>query len=466
MSFPLPAMRAIGALGVTLALTFATAMLLPGFWFAGLIPAVVLLLFCLIDGVAAMRLPVRLTATELPGTVVLSGNATGDEAPLLQGGRIALEAPPGTRLRARLDMEGPLITDLPAAPVSLRPDEEGRAGIAFALEGRRRGDALIERLWLRVTGPMGLMQRQTIFPLNHAIKVIPNLPRAIRRAVNLSLSDRTTGAMMPQFRAAGGEFDALVDYHPGMDRRHIHWRQSARHRSLLVKDYRDERNHHVVLAFDTGFLMIEEPETAATHIQDMQQDALTQGRMSRLDMAIEAGLSLGAAALRQGDAVGLYAFGPQVDAWLPPRTGGATVLHALNTAAGTLPYHGQASNFTLGLSQLALRLKRRSLILLFTEFTDAISADLLMEGLARLQRTHLVVFVALEDPALNALIRQPPVSPDAIAGSVVAADLARDRRIVFERLSQAGIDTIETPAKVATAAVIERYLAIKHGNRL
>ena len=53
-------------------------------------------------------------------------------------------------------------------------------------------------------------------------------------------------------RGEGTDFDALSDFRPGMDRRTIDWKQSARHMKLLAKNYRSERNSQIVFAVDSG----------------------------------------------------------------------------------------------------------------------------------------------------------------------------------------------------------------------
>ena len=70
-------------------------------------------------------------------------------------------------------------------------------------------------------------------------------------------NDAFFGSKVQRQQGDGSEFDALRDYAPGMDPRSIDWKHSARHRSLLSKEFQTERNHQIVLAFDTGQLMSE-----------------------------------------------------------------------------------------------------------------------------------------------------------------------------------------------------------------
>src|SRR5262249_8703513 len=161
----------------------------------------------------------------------------------------------------------------------------------------------------------------------------------------------------------------------------IDWKHSARHLKLLSKEFRTERNHQIMLAFDTGYLMCEPLEG-----------------IPRLDHAISAGLLLAWISLRQGDLVGTYGFDAAVRQYLQPMRGLASFAR-VQRATADLAYRHEETNFTLGLAELSQRLKRRALLVLFTDFVDTVTAELLVESLQRVSNRHVVVFVTLRDPA-------------------------------------------------------------------
>src|SRR3546814_21021919 len=68
------------------------------------------------------------------------------------------------------------------------------------------------------------------------------------------------------------------------------------------------------------------------------------------------------------------------------------------------------SNFTLALTTLSAQLNRRSLIILFTEFTDATSADLMIRAAGRLAQKHRLLFVVIKDEEVEAEERRRPES--------------------------------------------------------
>jgi uncharacterized protein (DUF58 family) len=280
--------------------------------------------------------------------------------------------------------------------------------------------------------------------LQAAPVISPNV-RAVRRVALRFFTNRQflSGLKVEHYLGDGSEFEALREYSPGFDRRAMDWKASARHRKLLCREFRAERNHQVVIALDTGHLMREPLEGLA-----------------RLDHAVNAGLLLGYMGLRTGDRVGVFGFDERVRCWAEPQ-GGAHTFPRLQRAAAELHDSTSETNFTLGLAELSARLRRRSLVVLLTDFTDTVTAELMVDNVHRLARRHLVVFVALQDPGLRPLAGAPPRSLADLHRAVVAADMARDRELVLLRLRRIGVQVIDAEPSAVSAQLINRYLEIK-----
>jgi uncharacterized protein (DUF58 family) len=180
----------------------------------------------------------------------------------------------------------------------------------------------------------------------------------------------------------------------------------------------------------------------------------------RLDHAVTAALLLGYVSLRLGDRVGLYGFDASAHAWAEPQGGMATFPRLQAVSAG-LAYSTAETNFTLGLAELSARLRRRSLVVVFTEFVDTVTAELMVENLARLARRQLVVFVALRDPALAGSAAARPRRLGDVYRAVVAADLARERERVLARLRRAGVLCVDAAPGEVTTRLVSRYLEVK-----
>lgn len=315
--------------------------------------------------------------------------------------------------------------------------------ITIPITAQRRGNGIVQRLWLRWHGPFGLMAKSARLTLDRSVAVLPDI-RAIQDAALLLNSRDATFGMKPQFQQGeGSEFDALRDYVPGLDHRAIDWKHSARHRSLVCKEFRTERNHQIVLAFDSGQLMSQP----------------LQG-LPRLDRAINAGLMLAYTSLRAGDRVGVLGFDAQVRVSMEPISGPDSFPH-IQRVCSAIDYCHEETNFTLGLSGLLGDLKRRSMIVLITEFVDTVTAELMLDSIARLSARHLVVFVSLQEPELHELADAEPRTFQSMAGAVVAHDMLQERRVVHERLRRLGVHCLDVRAERLNASIVNEYIAIK-----
>ncbi|MDZ3832159.1 MAG: DUF58 domain-containing protein [Sphingopyxis sp.] len=316
------------------------------------------------------------------------------------------------------------------------------------LTAARRGQAQVEALWIRWTGPLGLVWKQRRFAIDRAISVVPSLRAVTEEGSRLFQRNSWFGLRQQRFRGEGTEYEALAEYHPGMDRRAIDWNASARHVKLLAKEYRVERDNRVVLAIDGGRTMAE-----------------PVGGMPRVDRAVSAALLLAYVGLKLGDRISLFSFAAQPQAMTP------AYMHtqdfpALQRAASLIDYAHVESNFTLALTTLSAQLNRRSLIILFTEFTDATSADLMIRAAGRLAKKHRLLFVVMKDEEVESEERRRPESAADVTRANVAAAMLRDRQLVIARLQRLGADVIEVPADAMGAGAVEAYLGIKRAGSL
>ena len=322
-------------------------------------------------------------------------------------------------------------------------DADDRWEGALTYRPNRRGTGAVERLWLRWTGPLGLGARQMSRAVEASVRVAPNISALRSPTFQAFLRDSQFGLIARRIRGEGTQFEALAEYQPGMDRRRIDWKASARHSHLYAKEYESERNNQIVFAFDCGQAMCE-----------------PVAGQPRIDRAVSAALAAAYVALKGGDRVALFGFAARPELATPFVTD-ARAFHRLQSAAAGLDYHAQEPNFTLALATLAGRLQRRSLIVIFSDFTDPTSAELMIESIGRLVKRHLVLFVTLADEELDSISTAPPADMQALAMAVTADSLLRQRALVLAKLRGLGVDVIEAPHDRIGPRVIDAYLRIK-----
>ena len=313
----------------------------------------------------------------------------------------------------------------------------------YVLTPLRRGTGRLERVWARWKGPLGLVTIRRTFTPQKEMAITPNTRWVKDEAVRLYQRDADFGIKMQIDRGDGSEFDALREFTAGMDRRAIDWKHSARHNTLLAKEFRTERNHNIVFAFDTGRLMSEP----------------LRG-VPKIDRAINSALLLAYVSLRSGDRAGIFGFDARPSVTSNLLTGTGAFPHVQKLAA-ELDYSAEDANYTLALTSLAGRLERRSLIILFTDFVDTISAELMLENVRRLTDKHIVVFATFEDEALSSMINAEPAEPEDVSRAVIADTLLQEREVVFRKLQRMGVQIIETTPEKFGAELVSRYLDIK-----
>jgi uncharacterized protein (DUF58 family) len=351
------------------------------------------------------------------------------------------------RADASLQM-GPRMAPGGKAAFGLNPSEQGGLAGSVILQPSRRGTANITQVWLRWTGPLGLGARQITAPLSQAVRIWPDLSPVRSQELQTFLRDAQNGLIARRIRGEGTQFEALSEYEPGMDRRRIDWKASARHTRLYARENESERNNQIVFAFDCGQAMCEPVDG-----------------MPRIDRAVSAALTCAYVALKGSDKVALFGFAqrPQV---LTPFVNNARAFYRLQSAAAGLDYVSAEPNFTLALATLTTKLKRRSLIVLFSDFTDPTAAELMVESIGRLVDHHLVLFVTIADSELETFIEAEPGDLATLARSVTAESLAHQRSIVLQRLRRMGVDVIEAPWDKIGYRLIDRYFQIKNAEAI
>lgn len=428
-----PTPRAVLLMGAGVPLTLALGFVAPTLWPFGAAWIALMAGLLLLDVVLGAGLSDLDLRPDLPDTLYV-----GEETALDIHVHFTRNAP--KQLELRLDTDHVLRVRPVQDRIALSaPDSIAR----FSLQARERGEAAISRIWARWSGPLGLVARARGVQTGQTIPVLINMAAIQQAAISLFSRNHIHGHKRQRDKGEGTEFDSLREFATGMDHRKIDWKASARHNSLLAKEFRTERNHNIMIVLDTGHAM----------------RAPILG-LPRLDHALQAGLLLGFAGLRTGDRVGFFAFDAEPVLHVRPlqHAGSFGVLQRMTAG---LTYSTRETNFTLGLSRLQQSLDRRTLIVMFTDFTDTVSAELMLENLGRLQRDHVVLFVALADMELQEMIRKNPASSDDMTQAVIAAGMLREREVVMHRLARLGINVLETEPAKLHGDLISRYLAIK-----
>jgi uncharacterized protein (DUF58 family) len=320
----------------------------------------------------------------------------------------------------------------------------GRWQGSYHVRPLRRGDYRFGDLNLRWRGPLGLVVRQGRIPAAGRVKVYPNL-LDVRRYDLLLQRNRLQELGLRQARryGEGTEFERLREYLPDDEYRRIDWKATARRQRPVTIEYQTERSQNVIAVLDVGRMM----QSPVAH-------------MAKLDYAVNAVLLLAYVATGKGDKVGLMTFADDVLHFVQPRQGRGQFYRMLDMLYGVAAQPVEP-NYRQALSYLALKQRKRSLVVIFTDLSGGISMSQLTSHASMLARRTLPLVVTISDPDVHEAARQRPSDSLAVYRRAAAAQLLDERRIALEQMARHGVLTLDVPANQLSIAVINRYLELK-----
>jgi uncharacterized protein (DUF58 family) len=357
---------------------------------------------------------------------------------------VKIENPAAAGLAARLADHAP--DGLGATPRELagRFDRAGRFEVAYQVSSPRRGAFRFGRVDLQFARDRGWWRRQVRLDVPADAAVFPNIV-AIKR-IQLSLR-RGLRAMAGLRRArppgASTAFAGLRDYVPGDDFRRVSWTATARRDRPVVVEVEAERGQQVMIALDCGRLM-----TAPA------------GDLDKLDHAVNAALMLAWVAQAHGDKVGLTTFADRVTGFIRPERG-SPQLGRLTEALYAIKPEYVEPDFGHALTNLALRVGRRSMIVVLTDVQDPLASKELLAHCLRLAARHLVLVVAMSDPAVLEAQETPITNSAQVYEWAATEEFAASRRESFEILHRGGVLGLDVVAGRLSPALVERYLELK-----
>jgi len=153
------------------------------------------------------------------------------------------------------------------------------------------------------------------------------------------------------FKGSSVEFVEHRQYYPGDEMRHIDWRAFGKTGRYFVKEYEEETNLRAYLLVDCSGSM-----------------AYGQSTLSKFAYARQLAAALGYLLLTQRDAVGLMTFDTQVRDRVEPTANHSNFERLARVLANAQP--GRETSLSSVFPQLIPLLKRRSLVVILSDFFD------------------------------------------------------------------------------------------------
>ncbi len=417
-------------LGAAAPLGLALPAWLHGLWWAALLALAGAALF---DALWLRRLPSPALERQLPGHLALD-----------RWSEVLLRVTPATatpwlelfdHVPAELEFQG-----LPQR-LALPPGQGGE--LRYRIRPRQRGDSAFARCEVGLPSRLGLWQARRHLPLPGSTRIYPDFARlhgARLRAVESWLG--RLGVRQKPRRGSGREFHQLREFRDGDSLRQIDWKATARKHQPIAREYQEERDQQILFLLDGGRRM-------------RSQD----GELSHFDHALNACLLLAHVALRQGDAVGLLAFGGDTPRYLPPAKGQQQLNALLNGVYDLQP--GQLpGDYLAAAGELLARQPRRALVVLLGNLRDEDDQQLPLAA-AQIARRHRLLIASLREEVLDRQRQQPVDSYEQALAYCGTVDYAAARSALHERLAAQGLPVLDLRPGELGPELVNRYLQWK-----
>jgi uncharacterized protein (DUF58 family) len=112
------------------------------------------------------------------------------------------------------------------------------------------------------------------------------------------------------------------------------------------------------------------------------------------------------------------------------------------------------------------RIRRRSLLILFTDLTVLEAAQRMLAYVQMISRRHLCLVVTIADESVQRQELIEPRTADDLYRVGVASQLMLERAELLERLRRSGAEIVDSPADQVAPRTIERYLQLKRKMRI
>jgi len=179
------------------------------------------------------------------------------------------------------------------------------------------------------------------------------------------------------------------------------------------------------------------------------------GDLTKLDYAVDASLILAGAASRKKDFFGLLTFSDKVHSYIKPSRKNR-VLNEVLSALYKTEADFYRSDYLAAYRYLMHRLRKNSIIFVFSELYDRIVSEDLMRLLRLLAGHHQIYFVSFEE------VEEWAKGEDlgSIARKILQEEQIAEKETIVRELSKTGIRTIRVNAENIKQKVVNTYLSV------
>ena len=291
---------------------------------------------------------------------------------------------------------------------------------------------------------ISLIERRITMSANEEVKVLPSIIQM--KKYELEIFARTASLSgIRRVRSIGedDEFEHIRSYQQGDNIRSINWKATSRRSTPMINQFQNTRSQMVYCIIDKGRSM-----------------KMPFAGLTLLDYSINTSLVISNIVLKKYDRAGLITFSDRIGRIVAAENTrlqlGLISQHLYNQTTGF-----KESNYELLFYTLQNQLRRRSVLLFFTNFEHLYDLDRNLEYFKALNRRHLMVIIFFINTELITTSEMEANSVADIYLKTFAERTLIEKEVILNKLTHLGIQCILTKPENLSISVINKYLEIK-----
>ncbi len=316
--------------------------------------------------------------------------------------------------------------------------------VLYEIRPVQRGVYQFGHLHIFISTPLQLLKRRLSIDLSQEVKVYPSFIQ-YRKYSFLAISNRLSEEGVKKVRHIGQskEFEQIKDYVLGDDYRKINWRATARRNELMVNQHQEEKSQNVYCLVDKGRMM-----------------QMPFNGMNLIDYAINSTLVLLGIAQARGDKAGMITFSDKIGSFIPAK-GIRTQMGLISEALYNQQVRMKEPDYLRLYKNIRVQIKKRSLLILFTNFDSMISLQNQLHYLKAIAKNHVLCTVIFDNSEVNERANSKTSGLKSLYDQTMAEKLQHDKKLIVKELNKNGIYSILTEPQDLTINTINKYLELK-----
>ncbi len=331
--------------------------------------------------------------------------------------------------------------------LTIKSPARDSAATHYTVRPLERGDIPLGAAYLRYRSGSQFAERWARAGLQQTIRVFPDLEDAKRHNIYLSRARQIElEKRLVRQRGVGREFESLREYQPGDEFRNICWSATARRGKHVTRLFQVERSQAIWIVMDAGRLL-----------------RARVGELSKLDLSVNAALSLAQIALYSGDRVGLLVYGRNIQQRVGLGRGLGHMRAIIESLASAREEVAEADHLRAASALLQMQ-RQRALIIWVTDLADTSMTPEVIEGASRILSKHLLLFTVIAQTDLNELAARTPTDTEELYEIAAAQEMVHRREMLIGKVRNQGALALEIVPSRLTTALVNQYLEVKERN--